>query len=524
MNPAIRAFYGALLGALVVLLVHPASRHYLTPGIWMLSDSGFLRETDALPENLTALPEPDSLEDTAYWLITACESEISGQPLDHDQILTIVEFAQNGAQQDPDNAFWRQIEAVFLLKLGNMDASRKAWEVASSAVRWDDYQTSRLNRILDGLKEESGHTLAWHVVLAENRKTEVHARVLLAYARELLSGLRERNEFFLRFWTLKNGKLMRDGIKTANGSQYAIEMIDLAAYSPYVEDRGYEDISRHVQPPLVEASRDQFRRLAADYLPRAAEIIQTTYKENEAWVAYVNPDEADTERQRLLVASILVATVPGTLIMIGLVGGVIFLFGVVLSKSKQLQFLLTAPWAQISGVAVAAAVFFTTGLVFPAIWTAIALASFGFRREKNREAVPQGLGGTYALLIGLMSVSFSVIVSALMISTSVPLEYLHDSIRASTVFDVSAQTLKSLAAVVLSLVLVSASVWGYVHHYPAERLAGESIKKFGLQVCLGCFALGVVIAPLSIALDHKYGATALKVFQNEPNYYWTRSQ
>ena len=535
MNPAIRAFYGALLGALVVLLVHPASRHYLTPGIWMLSDSGFLRETEALPENLTHLPQPDSLEDTAFWLITACESEISGQPLDHDQTLTIVEFALNGARQDPDNAFWRQIEAVFLHKLVNDDAtqqqnldneaaSRKAWEVASSAVRWDDYQTDRLNSILDGLKEESGRTLAWHIVLAESRKTEVHARVLLAYARELLSGQLERKDFFLRLWTLQNGKLMRDGIKTANGSQYAIEMIDLAAYSPYVEDRGFEDVSRHVEPPLVETSRDQFRELSADFRPSAAEIIQTAYKENDAWVAYVNPDEAEAERERVLVVSVLVATVPGTLITIGLIGGAIFLIGVVFSKSKHLQLLLTAPWAQISGLVIGVAVFYVTDLVFPAIWTSIALASFGFRREKNREAIPQGLGATYALLIGLMSVSFTVIVSVLLISTSVPAVYLFEGVELAWLFGVSAQSLQSLAAIICSLVLVSASVWGYVHHYPAERLAGVSIKKFGLQVCLGCLALGVVIAPLSIALDHKYGETALKVFQNEPNYYLTRSQ
>jgi len=160
MNPAIRAFYGALLGALAVLLIHPASRNYLTPGIWLAPRSEFLEETDALPDNLTELPTPDSLENVAFWLIVGCEREVLRQPLNHDQALLMVEFARAGAERDPDNAFWRQVEAVFQHKLGNEDAARQAWLVASFAGRWDDYQTGRLKHVLEGLKEESGRTLS----------------------------------------------------------------------------------------------------------------------------------------------------------------------------------------------------------------------------------------------------------------------------------------------------------------------------------------------------------------------------
>ncbi|MCH7946086.1 MAG: hypothetical protein IIC73_08765, partial [Armatimonadetes bacterium] len=211
MSPAVRFFYGALLGALLILLVHPDSRPYLTPGIWFLGDSDFLDETDALPDNLSKLPEPDSLEDSAYWLVVGCERELRGQRMPQDDYVLLVEVAQFGAAQDPENAFWRHAEAVFQHRLGNDDAAVRAWHTASLANRWDDYQTRRLQGLLQGLEAESGRRLAWHYALAQSRKSATPPRVFLAFARRLLQDAEAQADFTLRLATLRNGRLIRDG-------------------------------------------------------------------------------------------------------------------------------------------------------------------------------------------------------------------------------------------------------------------------------------------------------------------------
>ena len=522
MSPAVRFFYGALLGALFILLVHPDSRPYLTPGIWFLGDSGFLRETDALPENLSELPEPDSLEDLAYWLVVGCERELPGKHLLQDDYVLLVEFAQTGAAQDTDNAFWRHAEAVFQLRLGNDGAAARAWYTASLANRWDDYQTRRLRVLLRGLEAESGRPLAWHFALAKSRKTTTPPRVFLAFARHLLQDAEAQADFRLRLATLRNGRLIRDGSRSVNGGRYGAEIIDLAALAPISEAQGFEDAGLFPSPRLLLTAREQFAEIADATAPETSAEIRGVFGGNDAWFAFVNRAEAGQLTRRTAFGSILTATLSGTLITVGLLGGVVFLAGALITRFHFLQTAFTAPWAQVIGVGGGVAVYMFSGLVFAALWATVSLASFGVRHDSTRQAVPSGLGGAYSLTISLLAVGFSLLTAVFLIEVSVPGSYLLEFVGLSTSFGPGSSTLLSLAAVIVSLALVTATVWGYIHKFPAERLAGFSLKQFGLRVCLGCFALGAVIVPASISLDHKFGETLSKVFVNEPSYYLRR--
>ncbi|MCH8978632.1 MAG: hypothetical protein IH945_05240 [Armatimonadetes bacterium] len=522
MSPAVRVFYGALLGALLVLLIHPASRPYLTPGIWFLGDSGFLRQTDSLPDNLSQLPEPDSLEDSAYWLVIGCERELRGQRMLQDDYVLLVEFAQAGAAQDPDNAFWRHAEAVFQQRLGNDDAALRAWYTASLANRWDDYQTRRLQGLLRGLEAESGRRLAWHYALAQSRKSPTPPRVFLAFARQLLRDPEAHANFPLRLATLRNGRLIRDGSRSVNGGRYGVEIVELAALAPVSDVQGFEDAGLFPSPRILLTARDQFAEIADATAPETSAEIRDSFESNDAWSAFVSRAEARQLTRRTAIGSILAATLSGSLITVGLLGGVVFLAGALISRFRVLQLAFTAPWAQIIGVAGGVAVYLLSGLVFAALWATVSLASFGLRQDGTRQAVPSGLGGAYSLTISLLAVGFSLMMAVFLIGVSAPGEYLLEFVGLLTSFGPGSSTLLSLAAVIASLALVTATVWGYIHKFPADKLAGFSLKHFGLRVCLGCFALGVVIVPASISLDHKFAETLSKVFENEPTYYLTR--
>lgn len=522
MSPAVRAFYGALLGALAVLLIHPASRPYLTPGIWFIGESGFLRETESLPDNISKLPEPDSLEDSAYWLVDGCERELRGQRMPEDYYVLLVELAQTGSRQDPENAFWRQAEAVFQQRLGNEDAALRAWYTASLANRWDDYQTLRLRVLLQGLEAESGRQLAWHYALALSRKSATPPRVFLAFGRQILRDEEAQADFTLRLATLRNGRLARDGSRSANGGRYGAEIIELAALAPISDLTGFEDAGQFPSPRMQLEARGQFAEMAEAAAPGAGVEVRDAFRSNDAWGAFVTKAESQQLTRRTSIGSILTATISGTLITVGLVGGAVFLAGALVARFRLLQTAFTAPWAQLIGVAAGGAVYLLTDLVFAAIWATVSLAAFGPRHDSTRQAVPSGLGGAYSLTISVLAVGFSLLMAVFLIGVSVPGKYMLEFVGLLTSFGPGSMTLFTLAAVVASLALVTAAVWGYIHKFPAERLAGHSLKKFGLAVCLGCFALGVVIVPVSISLDHKFAETLSKVFENEPTYYLTR--
>jgi hypothetical protein len=521
MSATLRAFYGALVGALAVLLLHPYSRPYLTQGVWFLGGSPYLRETQLLPENLKTLPEPKSLEDAGLWVVTACQRDLSGDKLNEDELLLLLEVVQATAVLDPDNAFWRQAEAIFQWRLGNHDAALRAWETASLAGRWNDYQNSRLDAVLDGLARENGRNLGWHYGLADSRKSHVVARCVLAFSRQALRGERA-HDFALRMATLWNGRLLRDGSRSIEGSLLGVDVIDLSAYAPLQRPIAHAGPSGPVSPRMLTTARDDLLRAVHERLPEQEQLVKDVYRENDARSAFIRSGDTDPYKRLLVLTSVLSATLPGALVAIGLIGAAIYLFGWAVGRARPLQRVLTPPWTQILGVAIGLGVYFSTGLFFPALWAAVSLCSFGIRRDDERQAVPAGLGTAYALTIAILAAGFALVLALYFVSRSAPGDYVFEEAGVISGPVLSEWALVGLAGVVASLALVTAPVWGFLARVPAERLAGPSLARFGAAVALGCLAAGVVLAPVAIGVDRAVGDQLSKIYQNEPTFYLTQ--
>ncbi|MEX2244194.1 MAG: hypothetical protein WD716_10155 [Fimbriimonadaceae bacterium] len=521
MSPTLRAFYGALVGAFIVLLVHPLSRPYLLQGVLVFGDSPFLRKTEMLSENIPTLPEPRTLEDASLWVVTALERDFSGRDLSGDDALLLVEVVQAAAERDPDNAYWRQSEAIFQRELGNDDAALRAWRTASLAGRWNDYQNERLAKVLEGLGGESHRHLAWHYGLVDTRKSSVVPRAVLSFARQTLRGDASGN-FELRLATLRNGKLVRDGSKSTEGADFGVETIEVAAYSTITALHGYQGSGGSITPRALATARDDFVKLAATAEPRVGAEISEAFRDNDGRAAFINPVETEEHSKLLILLSVLTAGLPGALVTIGVIGAAIFIAGWLLGRSRFLQRFLTPPWTQVLGVGLGALVYWATRLFFPALWAAVSLGSFGIRRDEERQAVPSGMGPAYALTVALLAVGFSLLLAFYFVTRSLPGEYLLEPAGITTAFVLNEFAILSLATVVASLALVTASVWGFLARVPPERLAGPTVAKFGTIVCLGCFAAGVLLVPFAIGIDRSAGDSLSKIFQNEPTYYLTR--
>lgn len=521
MSATLRAFYGALVGALLVLLIHPYSRPYLLQGMWFADDSPFLRQTGMLAENLSTLPEPDSLEDAGLWVEAACNREFTGKDLTEDELLLVTEVVQAAAAEDPDNAFWRQAEAVFLWQLGNQEAALEAWATASVASRWNDMQNSRLNGVLDGLRRESGRNLGWHYALVDSRKTSVTASTILSFSRQTLRGERAR-DLELRLATLRNGRLMRDGSRSVNGATMGFEAIELAAYATAANRLGYSGLGGPITPRALTTARDDLLTAVREVRPEVEDEVKAAFRENDARAAFISFDAVLEDKRVLNLTAVLAATLPGALVTIGVIGAAIYLLGWAITRAKPIQRALTPPWTFVLGAVAGLVVFLATNLVFPSLWAAVSLASFGVRRDNERQAAPGGLGTVYGATLAILAVGFSLVMALYFISVSLPGEYVLEAAGISSGPLLNEFALVSVAGVVASLALVTASVWGFLSRVPAERLAGPSVARFGASVCLGSFAAGIVLVPIAIWVDRSVGDTLSKIYQNEPTYYLTQ--
>ena len=525
MSPSLRAFFGALFGALLVLLLHPASRPYITSGLWFLGGSEYLRESNVLTEKMGALPDPDSLETSALWLVVASEQHNKLDSLTRDQYLLLIEVAQLASDQDTENAFWYQIEAAFQWEHGNRDAARKAWHSASLSTEWNDYQAQRLERVVDGLHKEAGQRLAWHYALATSRKSSSAGQAILAFGRTIRAEQSPADDLELKFDTLVNGALLREGGRMYSTSQYGLQLVSAAIVDPMTVGLPLAQ-QDSLTPREVLLLRERFiNDLMELGLVNEANRAADEFKEVDVWQAWIDVQEVDRTRRNLTAASILTAAGPGALLAVGLLSALMLLATTVLERTGLLRALLQPPIAPILGVVAGGLVYYSTRLIFPAIWATVALASFSFKHDGANALVAQKTGRPFRLIVTGLAVLFAAASTIFVVGLSTPARYLGKMTSFPDFAGAGSPMLVDLAglsAMVVSLVLVTAPVWGYFRRVEPQALAPIAIKRFFLASCLGCLTLGVIIMPISIRVDHSLADTLEKVLQNEPGYYLTR--
>ena len=525
MSPSLRAFFGALIGALIVLLVHPASRPYMTSGLWFLGGSEYLRESDALTEGTGTLPEPDSLEASALWLVVACAQHNTHDSLTPDKYLLLIEVAQQANDQDADNAFWYQVEAAFQWELGNRDSARRAWHSASLSARWDDYQAQRLERVVDSLRREDGQRLAWHYALAISRKSSSAGQAILAFGRTIRAEPSQASDLDLMFDTLVNGALLREGGRMYATSAYGLQLVNAATVDPLNlgSPLAQED---SLTPREVLLLRERFLSELSDRGETSKAALATDeFKKVDAWQALIEVRDVDRNRRNLTLASILTSAGSGALLAVGLLSALLLLATIALERAGLLRAIFQPPVAPILGVVAGGLVFYSTGLIFPAIWATVALASFSFKHDSASKQVAQKTGRPFELIVTGLAVLFSAASTVFVVGLSTPAQYLGKTTSFPDFAGPGSPMLADLAglsAMIVSLVLVTAPVWGYIRRVEPHVLAPIAIKRFFLASCLGCLTLGVIIMPISIRADHGLSDTLEKVLQNEPGYYLTR--
>lgn len=517
MTPWKRAVFGGMLGALLVLLSHSLTRPYYSGSLWQIGDSKYLQTTGLLPQNLSEISQPNSLADASYWISVAMELDQSKPGLRSKDIRALIELAQRCESLQPDNAYWSQTLSVLYRKSGEKLKALDRWQSAATKLTWDDLQNSRLQNILEGLRRESDANLAWHYAFAYQARSTILARQIYAFGRDLASNvsLETPEGLRLRYATLANGRLLRDGARSIAGGEFGFELIEAASFPQQL---------RRIpsQKRLLIARGALVNELIASGMTREATMSREAFDSNEAWAALVQSPEAHSEPMDLAKVSILSGTLPGSLILIAAFGAALGLFGRAIERSPSLQWFFRTPVAPVMGILMAIWVYSTTHLSLPAMWVVLTLSFFAFEPSHPRASEPDDMGPFFRFVIVtlgfallLVSVAFVTGLTAAGIRLAglagIPPEYADGS-----------TLILGLGGIVLGMVLVTAPAWGLVQRYSPQRLAGLALRECGIGLCVASLALGILAGPSMMAIDRDAQDTLRKLAFNEPTYYLIR--
>lgn len=512
MSPWRRALIGVALGSLVVLMLHPASRPFFAAYL-RLGDSRWLASTDLLPEGVTLVREPASLDEAAYAMLVAAEAEMRGEDLKQEDYRRLSRLAIEWQRKDPDNGFWLQMNSLFLARMDRTEASDAAWKAASRAVRWDDYQTPRLRKIADGLQAESGAALAWQWAYLYERRSHAAPMLLLRHARSIRdrSPVDTSDGLEMRYATLLNGVLLRDGARSNRTGQIGVDMVELASYPAKLA----VEVSQKKLLLARQALSNRFRDIGR---PEEANRVDVGFRDNDAWIALVRPEEAPKRAEHLARLSLLTASAAGVALLLGLFGALIALFGWAIERSSRLQVIFTSAVAPVVGLLLAIVTYLATELVFPSLWAVLCLTFFAFTPEYTRKVVPGDLGPMFRFTLLVLGIALAALVGWFLLGLGAPGVRLMPLLGVPREYGTGSTLILGLSGIIFGMVLLTAPAWGIVQRFPPPRLAGLALREFGIGILVASVAAAMIVGPIAITTDSGLEGELSQLAQNEPLY------
>lgn len=514
MSPWKRAALGGLLGALLVLMIHPKTSPFYGTSLWRIGNSRFLSQSGFALANVQKIPQPANVMEAAYWVQAATEIDRNKPGLRSDDIKKLLVLLEQCANLQPDNAYWPQAQALFSARLGDLAAAKRYWLAAATKLKWDDLQNARLEILVRGLQVEEGSPLAWQYAYAYTERTTTFAQMVYGLGRTLLSdvSLEKPADLDLRFATLQNGKLLRDGSKSITAGEFGFSLIEMASFPP--------TLKRIPSQKKLLLARGYFvnqLRTVGDI--DQADFAQSTFDSNEAWSALVQYRDARSEARDWSIFAIASATLPGSLVAISLVGVVLAFVGFCIERFAWLQNLLRSPIAPLIGVVMAILVYAGTELPLPAIWVVLSMSFFVFEAPHLRKTEPEELGPLFGFTLLVLGIALVLILGFFIAGLTAPGLQLFPEIGVPKEYGDGSTLLLAIAGILLGMVLVMGPAWGMVLKFPPQRVAGYALRHFGMGIFMWAMILSVVAGPIAYQLDLATRARLEKIAFNEPTFY-----
>lgn len=515
MNLWQRVLLGAALGALTVLLLHPASRSTLLTPMLAWGPSSTISNNPWALTAMDTLPKPATVVEASLWMEAGAKGLAMRQTFTDEDLDKLILVAEKASEQDRDNAYWRQMRAIFLDVRGRKAEAVESWIKASRATRWEAYQSQRINAVRSSLAKRYGGDNAWQWLAVHQLRNPETARQIEVFGRNLAktATLKARAGLEIRYATLLNGKLLRDGAKSIAIGEAGANLVELASHPA--------DLGRHATPRRLLVARNQFiGAMQTLGMADEAEKASKAFLTNDAWTAFAPRDSAKESLYTLGIAALITGTVPGALLIVSLFGFLVWLFSELLKRNQRLQTLIEPPLAPAMGVGLSLATYQFTRLPLAAVAVASCFAFLSFTPVRERTHVPDQLGPLFRLTVGVLGAVVAALALLFMLGASTPgthvlplMDLPQEYYGGSTVF-------LALAAIVFTLLLLVGPSWAMVQRLPTPAVVIIALREFGLGLCIVCLTLALVVAPFAVYFDLQTGAELQKLVTNEPVYHY----
>jgi hypothetical protein len=511
MNPWVRALLGVLIGSALTLVIHPRSRQYLLGALSLASPNSVAGLANLHP---TQLPPPSTPVDAAYWLQLASEKSLAGNQLSTGELKTLIQIGEEGRKLDRENAFWNQMLAAFYSKRGMRSKSLEQWSVASKCQTWNDLQTQRLLQDRSRLAERGDFNQAWTYGYVYFARSDAPAQFIESYAKELIasSTIDDLDGLKLRFQTVRNGALIRDGSRSLRIGHFGAEVVEAATYPPSLSElKGFKR--------LWIAQTTTVARLRQFGLDDDAKIADESFKRNEAWLVHSRSQDPDENVRNLCLIAIALSALPGSLLLCSVLGFMCVV--VVRLANKRLN---EAESFSVVKNGIAAMLTTILGVLFTHLWlVSLTLgASIAFLAVNPRAARKlrlKRLGPLYTLTIASVWLVACSALTIFFVSKSTAALSLLPLLGPSGDYFTDSELFLGVAMAMVALLCLASAAWALVQRQKTPSVFAATAERFTILMGVGSLTLCAFAGPLTVYADRKVSAELEKIVANEPNYY-----
>lgn len=508
-----RAVYGALLGAVVTLFVHPVSRPFVA-GPFVESSQLIEQQRFTLPTAFPdVLPHPTDEISASLWIHVGAEEIRNRSGLTPRQVEGLIKIANLRREGDRQNAFWPLAAAVFSDHLDKQEEVLKFWQQASQCLVYNDFQSRNLTQ----LREEIGNfyaTNSWQYAYCYRLRSVALGYLIEGLARKLVSRTSRTDlpDLRLRFATLVNGGLLRDGSRFLEIMERGLAIVEIASHP--------KELQKEPSIKRLLIAHSEFKEAFRLYgMEEHALRVERAYNENDGWSALTKREDTDEKVANLTLFSALWPSLPGVFLQCALVGGILFLFGVGLERlhrsSKRAAEIVTA----VAAITISLSVFLLTQSWLALLACALCSVFVMLTPRNPRLHLPRDLGPLFGFMISVMTLVFITVLGAMFLTRTLPVQASADAFDAHFTSIVDSRMTAGLALIILSCLFLFAPLWALAQHIRTLFVLGRGFRNLGIVTCTLSALLAVGVTPVSIHFEAENQETFRMLMENEPVYY-----
>ncbi len=507
-----RAFYGAAFGSVLTLLIHPASRPVML-AYWYQPSSLVERASNAYTyQGSAVLPAPKRLEDASLWVQMGADRTRRAARPDTGELKSLLRVVDAAALAEPENAFWKQMSAVYLRDSGKYAQARAMWIAASKCRSWNDYQSSRLVLIRRLLETQSGIRMSWQAALAFCQRSIEPALEIATFSRWVLTGVKAEKpaDLELRMATLNNAALLVEGSRSIAVGQIGTQIFDIGCGIQVAAQT-----SRRDRYKARYALKSQFQKVMGSDMADASEKL---LRSNEAWSVLTSTDPAIENPPEVIGYSALTGSLPGTFMILGMIGLAIYGVGWTARFWPANAGLRTAVLS-VAAVILGIGAYLAVDLPLLGILVALSVVfqsltpTLGDRRQLKR------LGSLFEFAVTVFAITIIAVLGMLFFGSTaagasalaffgVPPEYLFGS-----------TILTGIGIIIFCLMLVVPPTWAITHRVNTAQVVRLMFQRLGSILAAVCLALAIILTPTMLLMDRGLSEKMDKLLENEPLYY-----